>query len=200
MKMYPDVRISDETFKSINQLKSQLLELGELTGDTVSAVLGVTAYHGREGIVKREERMFNFGASYSKKDGDEKRKRTTKYGREGYVIIGKTTSKGSPYRLVQYSFENVHSMRSRNAFTRSVRECYISSKMLNLFEHDTKPYKNKSPWIHYDGESRFRIPKGYIRRGRGFYMDEYGEVEKAIPNAIAKVEYRLQKEIDDVTR
>ncbi len=198
-KLYPDVYISSETFKSINQLKSQLLAIGKATGDSVSAVLGRTAYYGRGSIVEREEKLFNFGASYSKR-GETARSRTTKRGREGYVIKGKTTSQGSPYRLVQYSFENVHSMRSRNAFTKSVRECYISSKMLNLFEHATKPYENDSPWISYSKGGRFSIPQGYSRSGKNFYNAEYRDVERAIPKAIARTEERLQKEIDSVTK
>lgn len=197
-KIYPDVQISEETFRNINQLKSQLLAIGKLTTGAVTAVLGRTAYYGRESIVKREEQEFNFGVSYSKKGGETRRSRTTKTN-EGYVIKGKTTKSGSPYRLVQYSFENVHSMRSRNAFVRSVRSAYVSSKMLNLFEHDTKPYKADSPWINYS-TGGFRIPKGYTRRGRAFYMDEYGAVKNAVPAAIAKTEAELQKEFDSAVR
>jgi len=197
MKLYPDVSISDETFKSIKKLQEQLLSISDITSDAVSAVLGRTAYYGRESIVKEEERLFNFGSSYSKGDG-EKRSRT-RYTKEGYVIKGKTTKKGSPYRLVQYSFENVKSLRSRTAFARSVKKAYVSSKMLNLFEHNTKPYKADSPWINYDGGG-FRISKGGIRQGRNFYMAEYKGVEKAVPYAVARTEEELQEKIDNATR
>ena len=197
MKLYPDVHISDETLKSIKKLQEQLLAIGNATSDAVSGVLGRTAYFGRQNIVREEKNLFNFGTSYSKGDGA-KRSRT-EYTKEGYVIKGKTTNAGSPYRLVQYSFENAHSFRSRNAFAKSVKKAYISSKMLNLFEHNTKPYKADSPWINYTNGG-FRISKGGIRQGKNFYTVEYKGVEKAIPYAIARTEDKLQREIDNATR
>lgn len=192
MKLYPDVHISEETYKSIKELQSQLLSLGKATRDSVSAVLGRTAYYGRENIVREEERLFNFGAVYSK-GGSEKKSHTTKKWREGYVIIGKSR------RLVQYSFENVHSLRSQTAFARSVKSVYVSSMMLNLFEHDTKPYSSASPWINYS-KGGFRIQKGATRKGKNFYMADYRGVEKAIPTAIARTEEELQERIDSATR
>lgn len=197
MKLYPDVHVSDESLKSIKKLQEQLLAISNATSDAVSGLLGRTAYYGRQNIVKEEEKLFNFGASYSK-EGGVKRSRT-RYTKEGYVIKGKTTKGGSPYRLVQYSFENAHSFRSKNAFTRSVKKAYVSSKMLNLFEHDTKPYKADSPWINYTNGG-FKISKGEIRQGRNFYTIEYKGVEKAIPYAITRTEEKLQKEIDNAIR
>lgn len=198
-KLYPDVYIDSKSFESIKKLQSQLLALGRASGKAVRAVLGRTAFYGREGIVKKEESMFKFGKSYSKKYGESPRARTAKDPREGWYIMGKTSSQGK-YRLVQYSFENVHAMRSRGAFATSVKKAYVSSKMLNLFEHNTKQYKADSPWIGYEGGGRFRYSKGDIRKGMTFYMDEYKEVEKAVPKAITRTEAELQGEINAITK
>lgn len=199
-KLYPDVYVDPKSLESIKKLQAQLLSIGKATGNAVKGVLARTAYYGREGIVKKEESMFKFGQSYSKKYRETARVRTVKDPKEGWYIIGKTTSQGGKYRLVQYSFENVHAMRSRSAFTTSVEKAYVSSKMLNLFEHDTKPYKANSPWIQYAGGRNFRYTKGGIRRGKTFYMAEYKEVEKAIPTAIGRTEAELQGKINAVIK
>lgn len=199
-KLYPDVYVDSKSLESIKKLQSQLLAIGKATGDAVRGVLARTAYYGRQGIVDKEEKEFNFGQTYSKKYGESARKRTMKDPHEGWYILGKTTSQNSKYRLVQYSFENVHAMRSQSAFARSVKKAYVSSKMLNLFEHDTQSYSANSPWISYAGGGSFRYTKGGIRRGKSFYMTEYKEVEKAIPTAITKTEIELQGKINAVTK
>ena len=199
-KLYPDVYVDSKSLESIKKLQSQLLAIGKATGDAVKAVLARTAYFGRQGIVDKEENKFTFGQTYSKKYGESARKRTTKDPNEGWYILGKTTSQNSKYRLVQYSFENVHAMRSQGAFARSVKTVYVSSKMLNLFEHDTQPYSANSPRISYAGGGSFRYTKGGIRRGKSFYMTEYKEVEKAIPTAITRTEAELQGKINAATR
>lgn len=193
------VEIDKESFETINKLKSQLLAISNITANSVGGVLARTGFYGRERIVKVEQNIFNFGRAYSKTGQKNVRKHTQYDSRNGWIISGKRTKKGDPYRLVQYSFEGTRAMRSKAAFARSIRKAYVSSKMLNLWEHDTKPYSKKSPPIYY-GDGAFAWQKGSIRKGRDFYTANYRAVEAAIPTAVARTEAEIQRQLDNATK
>lgn len=57
------VLISGSTIKSLQALQNTLLSLSDVTADAVYAVLGRTAWHGRQNIIDVEESEFFFGES-----------------------------------------------------------------------------------------------------------------------------------------
>lgn len=195
----PSIKIDPATFGSIEKLKSQLLSVSNITTDAVKAVLGRTSYYGRSMMIDVEKRYFKFGRTYSK-DGGEKKQHTQFSIDDGYIIVGKTTKRGTPYRLIQYSFENVSAMKSKAAFLRSVKKAYVTSKMMNLWENTTKAYSAPSPEFVYQNGSRARWQQGERRPGKNFYTKNFSAVEKAVPIAVGRTEKELQVRIDSVTK
>ena len=189
-----NIKVDPKTTETINKLKNDLLSLSNITANAIGGVLGRSGYYGRYGIIDVEEKYFNFGKAYSKNGRGNVRKHTKYDNSDGWIILGKRTKMGNPYRLVQYSFEGAHALRSRAAFQRSVRRAYVSSKMLNLWENDTQQYSAPSREIYY-GRQGFKWQKGDIRKGKNFYMANYHAVEKAIPKAIAKTEIEIERQI-----
>lgn len=196
----PSIKIDPATFGNINKLKAQLQSISNVTADTVKAVLGRTSYYGRSMMIDVEKKYFKFGQTYSKKAGQEKKQHTQFSIDDGYIIVGKTTKSGTPYRLIQYSFENVSALKSKVAFQRSVKKAYITSKMMNLWENTTKAYKSPSPEFVYQNGSRARWEQGEQRPGKNFYTKNFNAVEKAVPIAVARTEKELQVRIDSVIK
>ena len=195
----PSIKIDPATFGSIEKLKSQLLSVSDITTDAVKAVLGRTSYYGRSMMIDVEKKYFKFGRVYSK-DGGAQRQHTQFSVDDGYIIVGKTTKKGTPYRLIQYSFENVSAMKSKAAFLRSVKKAYVTSKMMNLWENTTKAYKKPSPYIVYQNGSRGRWEQGEQRPGKNFYTKNFSAVKNAVPIAVGRTEKELQVRINSVTK
>lgn len=196
----PSIKIDPATFGSIEKLKSQLLSVSDITTDAVKAVLGRTSYYGRSMMIDVEKRYFKFGQTYSKKAGQGKKQHSQYSIDNGYIVVGKTTKKGTPYRLIQYSFENVSAMKSKAAFLRSVKKAYVTSKMMNLWENTTKAYDNPSPFIAYKNGGWKRWEQGERRPGKNFYAKNFSAVEKAVPIAVGRTEKELQVRIDSVTK
>ena len=194
------IKIDPATFGNINKLKEQLQSISNVTADTVKAVLGRTSYYGRSMMIDVEKKYFKFGQAYSKKAGQEKRQHTQYSIDNGYIIVGKTTKSGTPYRLIQYSFENVSALKSKVAFQRSVKKVYITSKMMNLWENTTKAYDAPSPFIAYKYGGWKKWQQGERRPGKNFYTKNFNAVEKAVPIAVARTEKELQVRIDSVTK
>lgn len=195
------IKIDPSTFGSIEQLKTQLLSISNITTDAVKAVLGRTGYYGRQMMTDVEKKYFKFGQVYRKKSEEPKRQHSVySVDTGGYIVAGKITKKGTPYRLIQYSFENVHSLRSQSAFARSVKKAYITSKMMNLWENTTKAYEAASPLIAYKNGGIKRWQPGERRPGKQFYAKNFSAVEKAVPIAVSRTEKELQVRIDSVTR
>ncbi len=194
------VKISAETFQSIKALQKALLELGEVTTNSVYAVLGRTSWHGRENILDIEEKRFEFGRDkiiYTKKG---KRTPTTFYTKQyGWVTPNRVSKDGRPFRMVNYSFESAKALKSKTAFARSVKSAYVTSRMMNLFENTARWMKN-SPKIQYENQQPFKYHKGDVRQGYNIYAKEYRAVENAIPVAIGNTERDLQRKINEISR
>lgn len=192
-----NVLISDSTIKSLTALQDTLLSLSDVTADAVYAVLGRTAWHGRQNIIDVEEKYFTFGEehSFTNSKGVRRHPTTRYYSEYGWASPNAVDKLGRPRRIVNYSFETSEALRSKTKFKRSVKKAYVSSLMMNLFEK-TAHWKKDSPWI----DESFRYHKGDVRQGYNLYSKEFRGVESVVPLAISRTERDLQGKINAISK
>ena len=195
------VLISGSTIKSLQALQNTLLSLSDVTADAVYAVLGRTAWHGRQNIIDIEESEFLFGEEHSfvNSKGQRRSPTTRYYHKYGWATPNAIDKHGRPRRIVNYSFESSEALGSKSKFRRSVKKAYVSSLMMNLFEN-TARWSKDSPYINYKNGGSFRYRKGDVRRGYNLYSKESRGVESAVPLAINRTEKGLQGKINAVSK
>lgn len=196
-----NVLISDSTIKSLQSLQNTLLSLSDVTADAVYAVLGRTAWHGRQNIIDVEEKYFYFGEehSFTNSKGERRYPTTRYYSKYGWASPNAIDKHGRPRRIVNYSFETSEALRSKSKFRRSVKKAYVSSLMMNLFEN-TARWSKSSPYINYRDGGHLRYLKGDVRRGYNLYSKEFRGVESAVPLAVSKTERDLQGKINAISK
>lgn len=173
--------------QDFEKLRQDLLGLSGVTSKSVGDVVARTAFYGREKMVALEEKHFSFGhQNYVRKNGVNVL-HTTKFSKQGWKAK-------NGRRLINYSFETAHALRSKASFSRSVKKAYVSSLMMNLFEQ-TATWRKNSPFFGSDNFRFHRLPKGYVRKGYNLYDSETKCVESAIPVAIKRTEEKIKEAV-----
>lgn len=112
---------------------------------------------------------------------------------------GKYWESEKKQKLMQFSFENSSSRYIKHPSS-SKRRPYIPgalsevgffSRVANLWENDTKPYSNRSPYFGARGSTGI-WKSGLSRKGKKYFMTRvYKVVDESISSAIKKTEEKV---------
>lgn len=155
---------------------------------------------GRKAATKVEEGIFRLGFR-------------TKHGFNGNwheggskfdSALGAYRGRRKGERMMGWSWETVKARKSSGAFYRSVVRAAFTSRLANLFEHQTKPYSARSPFFRtMDGSESglFSFRKGHIRSGKDFFYSRIEpRIAAVVPEAAAETDRKLQEMLDRADR